>query len=68
MQNTASETLMVKTDLEKGHRNSGFLGISNINTEFAFMSVGVFSVPNELRLIYELDIEAVSLTQKIKSK
>lgn len=56
MQNAALEIVMVKTNSGKGLRNSGFLGISNFSTESAFKSVGVFSVLNELCLIYELGI------------
>lgn len=56
MQNAALEVLMVKTNSGKGLGNSGFLGISNISTKFASKSVGVFSVLNELCLIYRLGI------------
>lgn len=56
MQNAALEIVMVKTNSGKGLRNSGFLGISNFSTESASKSVGVFSVLNELCLIYELGI------------
>lgn len=56
MQNTAVEILMAKRNSGKGLRNSGFLGISNISTEFASKPVGVFSALNELCLIYRLGI------------